>query len=184
MERNIEAFVVEPTPSADHYQPHGDPPSATLETSLSVDTYVDGPNTATKLRVGAATRVLRSCSLAKQKKKSAGGKHSRWRTIRTRRYSIVSKVQAVVRLQKCVRGYCVRKVYGRRLKMSRHRKKVVQEILMSEKSYSSSLSKLCETAIVPLKWQCKHSQNQVRDIDTHIQQPGHVSICLDCRFYH
>ena len=109
---------------------------------------MDGQNYLGGSRLLEATRALK---FYKKLKKRAG--------IKRINSNPVGDVATMV--QSNYRGHVVRRRTKRMLKMAKHRKRVVQEMMMTERSYNSSIGKLVESCIVPLKWQCKHSTNPV-----------------------
>jgi hypothetical protein len=70
-----------------------------------------------------------------------------------------------VLIQAIVRGHAARKGNKKRLKKAKHRVRVVKELLSTEVTYNEGIGKLVEVAIAPLKWQCRHSKNNVMTME-------------------
>jgi hypothetical protein len=64
-------------------------------------------------------------------------------------------------IQKTWRRAQTRKVHGPKIKMNRHRNRVIKELLTTERVYNQRLNIMREVAVQPLQWNAKHSQNPI-----------------------
>jgi hypothetical protein len=64
-------------------------------------------------------------------------------------------------IQKTWRRAQTRKVHGPKIKMNRHRNRVIKELLTTERVYNQRLNIMREVAVQPLQWNAKHSKNPI-----------------------
>jgi hypothetical protein len=65
------------------------------------------------------------------------------------------------KIQQVWRGALTRKKYSGKIKMNRHRNRVIKELLTTERVYNERLNTMREVAVQPLQWNAKHSQKPI-----------------------